>query len=77
MYMRGLESNRKVFFFALAILVAWKYVNFWPSELCFVYKGFYVQKDATVEIQVLRYIPLHRVELSPSNELLPSTPNLL
>jgi len=45
MYMGGLESSRKVFFFALAILFAWKYINLWPNGLCFEYKGFYAQKQ--------------------------------
>jgi len=44
MYMGGLETSRKVFFFVLAILVAWKCITLWSSGPCFEYKGDYVQK---------------------------------
>jgi len=35
------------------------------------------KNDATVQIQVLGYIPIHKVESSQSDELMPNTPNLL
>lgn len=40
-------------------------------------RDFMRKNNATVQIQVLWYIPIHRVELSQTDELLPNTPNLL
>ena len=76
----GLESSRKVFFFVLAILVAWKYGS---TQTCgqvnpaLNTRENMCENDATVQIQVLWYIPIHRVELSHTDELTPSTPNPL